>query len=98
MDLTFTEEQQLLRQSAERYLQQRYGFAERQRYAADSKGWDSKVWSDFAQFGWLALPFEVDNGGLGNRRDRACAAGKGIWQRTGRRAVFAVDRPVRVSA
>ena len=76
MDLTFTEEQQLLRQSAERYLQQRYGFAERQRYAADSKGWDSKVWSDFAQFGWLALPFEVDNGGLGTGAIELALLGK----------------------
>ncbi len=65
MDLTFTQEQQLLKQSAERYLAQRYSFADRQHYCANPKGWDSKVWSDFSEFGWLALPFHIDRGGMG---------------------------------
>ena len=65
MDLTFTQEQQLLKQSVERYLQQQYSFADRQRHGADPKGWDSKVWADFSQFGWLALPFDADLDGMG---------------------------------
>jgi alkylation response protein AidB-like acyl-CoA dehydrogenase len=65
MDLTMTDEQLLLKQSAERYLAERYSFADRERYCASAKGWDSKVWADFAQFGWLALPFAEEHGGLG---------------------------------
>ncbi len=65
MDLSLTEEQTLLKQSAERYLAERYRFADRERFCASPKGWDAKVWGDFAQFGWLALPFSQANDGLG---------------------------------
>ncbi len=65
MDLTFTDEQLLLKNSAERYLTQRYSFADRHRYLANPKGWDPGVWADFSEFGWLSLPFEIEHGGLG---------------------------------
>ncbi len=45
----------MLKQSAERYLQQQYSFADRQRHAADPKGWDPKVWANFSRI-WLAGP------------------------------------------
>lgn len=65
MDLTLTDEQQLLKQSAERYLAERYSFADRLKYQAQSGGWSPAVWADFAQFGWLALPFPAEVDGLG---------------------------------
>lgn len=65
MDLTFTEEQQLLKQSAERYLAERYSFADRQKHLSQAHGWQPSVWADFASFGWLSLPFSPENEGLG---------------------------------
>src|SRR5262249_43303879 len=65
MDLSYTEEQALLRSSAERFLAEEYGFARGQKAAARPDGYDSDIWSRFGALGWLALPFPESVGGLG---------------------------------
>lgn len=65
MNLSFTDEQNLLLQSAQRYLAEQYNFTERQRIVVSPGGWDPSKWQSFAQLGWLALPFAPDHGGLG---------------------------------
>ena len=53
MNLSFTDEQNLLLQSAQRYLAEQYNFTERQRIVASPGGWDPSKWQSFAQLGWL---------------------------------------------
>jgi alkylation response protein AidB-like acyl-CoA dehydrogenase len=65
MDLSYSEEQLLLRDSAERFLGAEYDFASRQKIAGSEAGWSEAVWTQFAELGWLALPFPEAAGGLG---------------------------------
>lgn len=65
MDLSYSEEQLLLRDSAERFLGGEYDFQRRQKIAASAAGWSEAVWGQFADLGWLALPFPEALGGLG---------------------------------
>jgi len=65
MDLDYSEEQLLLRNSAEKFLGAEYDFARRQKIAASPAGWSEAVWSQFAELGWLALPLPEAAGGLG---------------------------------
>lgn len=65
MDLTPSDEQRLLRESAERFIAESYNAEHRRRMANDPLGFSSKVWKQFAELGWLALPLPEDHGGLG---------------------------------
>lgn len=65
MDLQPTEEQQLIRESAEKFLADRYG-PETFRALIDSDArWSPDIWNGFAELGWLGLPFPEDAGGFG---------------------------------
>ncbi|MBP2561569.1 alkylation response protein AidB-like acyl-CoA dehydrogenase [Neorhizobium galegae] len=65
MDLNYSDEQLLLKESAERFLKDRYDFEKRTRILASETGFDAGIWSEMADLGWLALPFAEENGGLG---------------------------------
>lgn len=65
MDLSYSDEQQMLRESAQRYLRSEYDYARRQRIAAGDEGWSREIWAQFADMGWLALPLPESVGGLG---------------------------------
>jgi alkylation response protein AidB-like acyl-CoA dehydrogenase len=65
MDLNYSDEQVLLKESADRFLKDRYGFEKRATILASRDGWDTGIWSEMAALGWLALPFSEANGGLG---------------------------------
>ncbi|KAA9384257.1 acyl-CoA dehydrogenase [Neorhizobium galegae] len=65
MDLNYSDEQLLLKESAERFLKDRYDFERRNKIIASKTGYDVGIWSEMADLGWLALPFAEENGGLG---------------------------------
>ncbi|WP_105404315.1 acyl-CoA dehydrogenase family protein [Neorhizobium sp. T7_12] len=65
MDLNYSDEQLLLKESAERFLKDRYDFEKRNKIIASETGFDAGIWSEMADLGWLALPFAEENGGLG---------------------------------
>src|SRR3954449_10071982 len=65
MDLNLTDEQRLLRESAERFVAEGYDADHRRRMANDPLGFSPAVWKQFAELGWLALPIPQDYGGLG---------------------------------
>lgn len=65
MDFSFTEEQTLLRNSVQRFIQDRYDFEARRRLVASEAGWSRDNWRQFAELGLLAAPFPEDFGGLG---------------------------------
>lgn len=65
MDFDFSQEQQMLKDSAERLLADRYDFDARKGYGATEAGWSPEIWNQFAELGLLALPFSEDDGGIG---------------------------------
>jgi alkylation response protein AidB-like acyl-CoA dehydrogenase len=65
MDFVPTEEQRLLRESVDRFIDSDYGFDKRREWAASDGGFSSRNWATFAELGWLALPIPEDHGGLG---------------------------------
>lgn len=65
MDLNLSDEQRLLRESAERFVTESYDADHRRKMANDPLGYSPDVWKQFAELGWLALPIAEDFGGLG---------------------------------
>ena len=65
MDLTPSDEQRLLRESADRFVSETYTADHRRRIAGDPLGFSADIWKQFADLGWLALPIAEAHGGLG---------------------------------
>jgi len=65
MDFGFTSEQQLLADSARRYISEQYGFDRRKQILASADGYSRSVWKDFAELGFLGLIVPEEHGGLG---------------------------------
>ena len=65
MDLTLSDEQRLLRESADRFVIETYTADHRRQIANDSLGFSADIWKEFAELGWLALPIAEADGGLG---------------------------------
>lgn len=65
MSFAFTEDQQLLADSADRFLADKYDFDARKTILRGDAGWSRDLWRAFAELGWLALPVPEDHGGLG---------------------------------
>lgn len=70
MDFSYSSDQQMLRDSAHRYLQEQYSYAQRDRiWRAD--GYAPSVWQAFADFGWLGAALPEDAGGFGGGPEEA---------------------------
>ncbi len=65
MDLQPTEEQQLIRESAEKLFADRYGPGTFRTLIGSEARWSPEIWECFAEMGWLGLPFPEDDGGFG---------------------------------
>ncbi len=65
MDLQVTEEQQLIRESAEKFFADQYGPETFRTLIGSDARWSPGVWEGFAEMGWLGLPFPEDAGGFG---------------------------------
>lgn len=64
MDLSYSDEQKLLRDSAERFAED-HGGTENLRAMRDTQeGFSRDKWKQMAELGWLALPFPEEMGGL----------------------------------
>lgn len=64
MKFALAEEQELLRDSVERFVSERYRFADSQKSIVESLRVEPKSWRYFAEQGWLALPLPSEYGGL----------------------------------
>lgn len=64
MDFSLTEEQSMLADSVQRYIDNEYDFETRQRIAGSEKGYSTEAWRTFAELGWIAMLFEEADGGL----------------------------------
>jgi alkylation response protein AidB-like acyl-CoA dehydrogenase len=65
VDLRYDTEHELLRDSAEKLLAERYDYRTFQRISQSDAGWSREIWGEFAGLGWLGLPFAPDDGGSG---------------------------------
>ncbi len=65
MDFSFTEEQQLLRDSFARYVEREYTFEKRRAIQRSAEGFSREVWSGFAEMGLLGLTTPEQYGGYG---------------------------------
>ena len=70
MDFRFTDEQQLLRDSIEKFLREDYGstgvgIAERRKKSRKAPGYDEAMWNTFADLGWLGVAIPEEFGGIG---------------------------------
>ena len=66
MDFTYTETQDMLRDTLARFLADTYDFDKRQKMIASSGGRDPGIWKALAtDLGILSAPFSEEQGGLG---------------------------------
>ncbi|MEX2327077.1 MAG: acyl-CoA dehydrogenase family protein, partial [Pseudomonadales bacterium] len=65
MDLSYSEEQNLLRDSVAKYIENNYDISERNKLTASDEGFSRDNWKKFAELGWLAMPFAEEDGGIG---------------------------------
>ena len=65
MNFTFSDEQLLIRDMAERYFRDEYDLETRRRHQAEPGGFNPDIWAQFAEMGWLALGIPEDLGGVG---------------------------------
>jgi pimeloyl-CoA dehydrogenase small subunit len=82
MDIALSDEQQLLKDSAERFIERDYPFDTRRQLVETEDGFDRAIWQQFAELGWLGLAMPEDHGGLdGTLADTAVlmeALGRGL--------------------
>ena len=65
MDFDFSNEQQLLKDSVDRLIAERYDLRARGKILASDAGWSREIWTVLADLGLLGLPFSADDGGFG---------------------------------
>ena len=84
MDFSFSEEQTLLKESIERFIQNDYGFNERQATVKSEADFNASHWQTFAELGWLAVPFAEEDGGFGGGPVESIA----MWEQFGKGLVI----------
>jgi alkylation response protein AidB-like acyl-CoA dehydrogenase len=65
VDFSFSDEQSLLKDSVERFIQNDYAFDARQKLVKTEQGFSPKNWKTYAELGWLGIPFAEADGGFG---------------------------------
>ncbi len=70
MDFSYSSDQQMLRDAAQRYLAEQYSYAQRDKIWR-ATGYGARVWQDFANFGWLGAALPEDAGGFGGGPEEA---------------------------
>ena len=65
MDFDYSEDQQLLQESVQRFVRENYSFEQRRQLVATEQGYADAHWRQFAELGWLGIPFPEEHGGLG---------------------------------
>lgn len=65
MNFNLTDEQNMLKDSVARFVQDEYDFDSRRASAASELGFNPENWQTFAELGWLSIPFDEVHGGFG---------------------------------
>ena len=64
MNLNYSEEQTMLREQVLKFCETNYDFIDREKILDSDEGYSLDNWKKFAELGWLAVPFNEDNGGF----------------------------------
>jgi alkylation response protein AidB-like acyl-CoA dehydrogenase len=64
MDLTFTDEQEMLRDGLGRFVNESYEFEKRRALLGSELGFSAQHWQTFGELGWLALGLPEEAGGI----------------------------------
>ncbi len=64
MDFSLSEEQVLLRDSVDKYVREHCTVERHRALSATEQGFDSNAWQQFAELGWLSIPFSEELGGI----------------------------------
>ena len=65
MQFALTDEQRMLQDSVDRFIERDYDFEHRRALIATDEGFSDKHWKTFAELGWLGVPFSEEQGGYG---------------------------------
>ena len=65
MDLQYDSAHKILRETAERFLAEKYDYRAFRKITDSEQGYSPEIWNTFAEMGWLGLPFSEEDGGLG---------------------------------
>jgi pimeloyl-CoA dehydrogenase small subunit len=65
MNFTLSEEQQLLKDSVERFVRESYALDARRALAASESGYSEQNWRQMAELGWLGVTVPEAHGGIG---------------------------------
>ena len=65
MNFDLSSEQQMLKDSVDRFVEEHYSLEQRQTYTRLKGGFERQHWQTMAELGWLGLPFNEADGGYG---------------------------------
>jgi len=65
MNFNLSEEQNMLKDSVSRFVQNQYDFDTRRKIVDSSEGFSRENWQTFSDLGWLSIPFSEAQGGFG---------------------------------
>ena len=65
MNFNLSEEQIMIQDSVARFVQETYAFDQRNETVALQHGFSADNWQQFAELGWLSIPFAEEHGGFG---------------------------------
>lgn len=68
MNFELSEEQKMIQQSVERFVQENYDLSDRIKISAEDPGYSEDYWKSMAELGWLGLVFEEEDGGFGGNQ------------------------------
>ncbi|HEX7035520.1 MAG TPA: acyl-CoA dehydrogenase family protein [Pseudomonadales bacterium] len=68
MNFELSDEQKLISESVQRFVQDNYALETRRKLAAEEPGFSREHWATMAELGWLALPFDETDGGFGGNQ------------------------------
>ncbi len=68
MNFELSEEQKMIQQSVERFVQENYDLTNRIKISSEDPGYSKDYWSSMAELGWLGLAFEEEDGGFGGNQ------------------------------
>jgi len=65
MNFNLTEEQTMLKDSVDRFLEKNFSFEQRRQMLADRQPMNAQLWQGLASLGVLGVPFSPEDGGVG---------------------------------
>ena len=68
MNFELSEEQKMIQQSVERFVQENYDLTNRVKISSEDPGYSKEYWGSMADQGWLGLAFDEEDGGFGGNQ------------------------------